>query len=89
MPDGLLTGEEMKAINDSMPPEAKYGDVFSAIAKAQLAKGSPDAETLIEQAKREERERILALIWPVVNGVGRGSGRISKANLQALKANKE
>ena len=33
-----LTPEEMTAINDAMPPEARYGDVFAAIAKAQLQK---------------------------------------------------
>ena len=32
----LLTVEKMKKINDSMPPEAKYGDVFLKIAEAQL-----------------------------------------------------
>ena len=31
----LLSPEEMKAINDAMPGEAKYGDVFEAIAEAQ------------------------------------------------------
>ena len=36
--DLLLTKEEMKAINDNMPSDAKYGDVFEAIAKAQRAK---------------------------------------------------
>ena len=34
----LLTDEKMKAINDNMPSDAKYGDVFKAIAKAQLTK---------------------------------------------------
>jgi len=34
----LLTADERRAINDAMPPEARYGDVFEAIAKAQLAK---------------------------------------------------
>ena len=31
----MLSDEEMKKINDDMPPEAKYGDVFQAIAQAQ------------------------------------------------------
>ncbi len=32
---GLLTPKETRAINDAQPAEAKYGDVFAAIAKAQ------------------------------------------------------
>lgn len=32
----LLTKAEMQAINDAQPPEAKYGDVFEAIAQAQI-----------------------------------------------------
>ena len=31
----LLTDEEMTTINNNQPSEAKYGDVFKAIAKAQ------------------------------------------------------
>ncbi len=34
----LLTKEEMTAINDAMPPEAKYGEVFAAIADAEHIK---------------------------------------------------
>ena len=34
----LLTPEQRRAINDNMPSDAKYGDVFEAIAEAQLAK---------------------------------------------------
>ena len=34
--EALLTEEEMKAINDGMPSSAKYGDVFKAIAQAQV-----------------------------------------------------
>lgn len=37
----LLTQEEMLAINNAQPSGAKYGDVFRAIAKAQLAKAGP------------------------------------------------
>ena len=32
----LISREEMKTINNAQPPEAKYGDVFKAIAQAQL-----------------------------------------------------
>jgi hypothetical protein len=36
--DDLLKPEELKAINDNMPPEAEYGEAFEAIARAQSAK---------------------------------------------------
>lgn len=35
----VLTKKELQVINNSMPPEAKYGDVFEKIAKAQRDAG--------------------------------------------------
>ena len=32
----LISKEEMAEINNAQPPEAKYGEVFEAIAQAQL-----------------------------------------------------
>ncbi len=34
----LLTEEERKSINDNMPPDAKYGDVFEKLCTAQNRK---------------------------------------------------
>jgi len=34
----LLTREERTAINNAMPPEAKYGEAFKEIAQAQVDK---------------------------------------------------
>ena len=42
-----LTDEELRAINDAMPSEAKYGDVFKAIAEAQLLKVLSDPRILV------------------------------------------
>ena len=36
--DLLLTPEERTAINNAMPSEAKYGEVFEAIAREQVDK---------------------------------------------------
>uniref|UniRef100_A0A6M3JHZ1 Uncharacterized protein n=1 Tax=viral metagenome TaxID=1070528 RepID=A0A6M3JHZ1_9ZZZZ len=47
----VLSNEEMRAINNAMPPEAKYGDVFKAIAQAQLNK---DREQLANQGGENE-----------------------------------
>jgi len=44
--DRLLTKQEMAVINNAQPSEAKYGDVFEAIAKAQ--RDLTRAETLKE-----------------------------------------
>lgn len=33
--------QRLKIINDNMPPEAKYGDVFQAIAEAQARTTCP------------------------------------------------
>ena len=33
----IMNQGELRAINDAMPPEAKYGDVFKAIAEKQDA----------------------------------------------------
>jgi len=38
-----------------------------------------------KEGRKEERERILQMIWVVDSGVGKGSGRISKVNLRALQ----
>ena len=40
--DTVLTSEQLWAINDAMPPEAKYGEVFEAVAETQ-AKATWDA----------------------------------------------
>lgn len=44
----VLSDEEMKAINDAQPADAKYGDVFKAIAQAQR---DADVEALFKMAK--------------------------------------
>jgi len=41
-----LTKEKMKTINNEMPSEAKYGDVFVAIAQAQQDKIFNDPEVI-------------------------------------------
>jgi len=49
--DRLLTKQEMAVINNAQPSEAKYGDVFEAIAKAQ--------RDLTRAERQEEIEREL------------------------------
>ena len=44
--DTVMQRVELKAINDAMPSDAKYGDVFEAIAKKQ-------AEISFKAGKRE------------------------------------
>ncbi len=48
-----LTDKEMKAINNAMPPEAKYGDVFKSIAQAQLESCEREAEAELKKVKEE------------------------------------
>ena len=56
----ILTREEMEAINNAQPATAKYGDVFAAIAQAQLAKDRVEIrrETLKEVGEWLERHII-------------------------------
>jgi len=63
MSNRLLTKEEMKAINDNVPSNAKYGDVFGEIAKAQrdLTAEIVRAETLKEVGEVIEKEHGIAV----------------------------
>ena len=77
----LLTDKELDNVRFDMGSPWGVPDrrtVGKAIMEAQ------DAKTA-EIVRAEERERILSMIWVVQSGVGRGSGRVSKANLEALK----
>jgi len=60
-----------------------YGGNSQKIVEGILAIVSADAA--FEKGKTEERERILLMIRLVDYGVGRGSGRITKQDLQSLK----
>ena len=65
----LLSKEEMRAINDAMPSDAKYGDVFKAIA---IAQGDLTMSQLSEKSQQEHREAVegmrdeLAKIFPFI-----------------------
>ena len=51
--DKLLTKKECTEINDAMPPEAKYGDVFLAIRQAQYDKdNAPDSLIRADERKK-------------------------------------
>jgi len=60
----LLSKEEMTAINNAQPSEAKYGDVFKAIAQAQRDK---DYKAIMESRPTEEEIKI-RLLDPLLGG---------------------
>ena len=63
----LLTKEERTAINDAMPPDAKYGDVFEAIAKAQKDLTYPEA---FEDGHRAGIEKCQARVERIKREIG-------------------
>ena len=54
--DTVLTKEQMRAINDNMPGDAKYGEVFEAIA---IAQAEITGEIMLKQGRKEVRDIII------------------------------
>ncbi len=67
----VLTKEQLRAINDAMPSEAKYGDVHTAIAEAQakiaFEAGRESRDHEIAEAKRTGMREVVE--WVEHSGI--------------------
>ena len=87
-----LTDEELREKMEQQTAErlrVYFGSTYSNDEYLAVAKSLVGQDFALLQPKiEEEREKIKLMITEVLSGIGRGSGRVSKANMQALKGGK-
>ena len=83
--DTVMSPEQLRAINDDMPPTAKYGEVFKEIAKVQA---EITGKIMLNQGRKDVVEWIYDHSLVISKGQcwTHGEGRfIPENNIQALK----